>query len=52
MLTNWKTVSQRIDRLKTLEQQEQDGIIDTLPKKEAAGVRKELEKLRKHLKWN
>ena len=25
MLTNWKTVSQRIDRLKNLEQQEQDG---------------------------
>lgn len=49
MLTNWKTVSQRIKRLKTLEQQEQDGIIDTLPKKEAAGVRKELQKLRQHL---
>lgn len=49
MLTNWKTVSQRIERLKTLEQQEQDGIIDTLPKKEAAGVRKELQKLRQHL---
>ena len=49
MLTNWKTVSQRIERLKTLEQQEQDGIIDTLPKKEASGVRKELQKLRQHL---
>jgi small subunit ribosomal protein S2 len=49
MLTNWKTVSQRIDRLKNLEQQEQDGILDTLPKKEASGIRKELEKLRLHL---
>ena len=33
MLTNWKTVSTRIERLK-LEQQEQDGIFDLLPKKE------------------
>jgi small subunit ribosomal protein S2 len=49
MLTNWKTVSQRIERLKNLEQQEQDGILDTLPKKEASGIRKELEKLRLHL---
>jgi small subunit ribosomal protein S2 len=49
MLTNWKTVSQRIDRLKNLEQQELDGILDTLPKKEASGIRKELEKLRLHL---
>lgn len=49
MLTNWKTVCTRIDRLKTLEQQEQDGIFELLPKKELASTRKELEKLRLHL---
>jgi len=49
MLTNWKTVITRIERLKKLEQQEQDGIFDLLPKKEVASTRKELEKLRMHL---
>ena len=49
MLTNWKTVRTRIERLKKLEQQEQDGIFDLLPKKEVASTRKELEKLRMHL---
>jgi small subunit ribosomal protein S2 len=49
MLTNWNTVKTRIERLKNLKQQEQDGILDILPKKEAATIRKELEKLEKHL---
>ena len=49
MLTNWKTVCTRIERLKKLEQQEQDGIFDLLPKIEVASTRKELEKLRMHL---
>ena len=49
MLTNWKTVRTRIERLKKLEQQEQDGIFYLLPKKEVASTRKELEKLRMHL---
>ena len=49
MLTNWKTLKQDIERLKKLEQQEQDGIFDLLPKKEVASTRKELEKLRMHL---
>jgi small subunit ribosomal protein S2 len=49
MLTNWNTVKTRIERLKTLKQQEQDGILDILPKKEAATIRKELEKLERHL---
>ena len=49
MLTNWKTVCTRIERLKKLEQQEQDGIFDLLQKKEVASTRKELEKLRMHL---
>ena len=49
MLTNWTTVSTRIERLKKLEQQEQDGIFELLPKKEGASAKKELEKLRMHL---
>ena len=49
MLPNWNTVKTRIERLKTLEQQEQNGILDLIPKKEAASVRKELEKLQNHL---
>ena len=33
MLTNWNTVTNRIQRLKTLEQQEKEGILEILPKK-------------------
>ena len=49
MLTNWKTVSKRIESLKKLEQQEQDGIFDLLPKKEVASTKKRIRKLRMHL---
>ena len=49
MLTNLDTVKTRIARLKTLEEQEQNKTLDSLPKKEAANLRKELEKLQKHL---
>jgi len=49
MLTNWSTLRNRIERLKSLEQQEAENIFALLPKKEAALRRKELEKLRKHL---
>ena len=49
MLTNWETIKTRVDRLKSLEEQDKSGIIDQLPKKEAASLRKELEKLKKHL---
>ena len=49
MLTNWNTVSTRIQRLKTLEQQEQEGVLELLPKKEASTIRKELERLQNHL---
>ena len=38
-----------MERLKTLEQQEENGYLDQLPKKEAASLRRELEKLRKNL---
>jgi len=49
MLTNWVTIKSRVARLKILEEKERIGSIDILPKKEAALLRKELEKLRKHL---
>jgi small subunit ribosomal protein S2 len=49
MLTNWVTVKTRIERLKLLEQQQLDGIFEILPKKEAASMNKELDKLQKHL---
>jgi len=49
MLTNWVTLKSRIERLKTLEQQEVDQVFALLPKKEASLRLKELEKLRKHL---
>nr|YP_009391852.1 ribosomal protein S2 [Acrosorium ciliolatum]ARW59996.1 ribosomal protein S2 [Acrosorium ciliolatum] len=49
MLTNWITIKSRVERLKELEQQDESGLIDVLPKKEASVMRKELDKLRKHL---
>lgn len=45
MLTNFRTVRQRIDRLRELERMEEEGLIDALPKKEAAYLRKKKEKL-------
>jgi len=49
MLTNWKTLKNRINRLRTLEQEEINGTFKLLPKKELAKRQKELEKLRKLL---
>jgi small subunit ribosomal protein S2 len=48
LLTNWKTVKTRIERLKLLEQQEQNGNFNILPKKEAAIIKKELKKLKNY----
>ncbi|MEJ5252085.1 MAG: 30S ribosomal protein S2 [Chthonomonadetes bacterium] len=45
MLTNWKTIQERIKRLNELEKMEQDGTLDRLTKKEAAKLREEKEKL-------
>lgn len=45
MLTNWKTIQERIKRLKELEEMEATGSLDRLPKKEAAKLREEKEKL-------
>ena len=49
MLTNWTTIKTRVDRLKDLERREETGGLDLLPKKEAAVLRRELEKLQKYL---
>lgn len=48
LLTNWKTVKQRIQKLIHLEQQEQT-VFPNLGKKEVASLRKELTKLRVQL---
>ncbi len=49
MLTNFKTVCQSIKRLKELEEQENEGVLDRLSKKEALTLRREMEKLEKNL---
>ena len=49
MLTNFKTIRKRIDRLKQLEQMETDGIFEVLPKKEVIQLRGEMAKLEKNL---
>jgi small subunit ribosomal protein S2 len=45
MLTNWKTIQERIKRLSDLEKMEADGMLERLPKKEAAKLRETKEKL-------
>jgi small subunit ribosomal protein S2 len=49
MLTNFKTIRKRIDRLKELEKMEEDGIFDVLPKKEVIKLKNEKEKLERYL---
>jgi small subunit ribosomal protein S2 len=49
MLTNWPTIKTRINKLKDLELSEQNGILDSLPKKESAVLKRQLWKLRKYL---
>ncbi|BFT66038.1 30S ribosomal protein S2 [Parvimonas parva] len=49
MLTNYKTIRKRIDRLKKLELMEEDGTFQRLPKKEVIKLRREIEKLEKFL---
>jgi small subunit ribosomal protein S2 len=48
-LTNFRTIKQGIDRLKTLERMEEDGTFERLPKKEVASLQREREKLVKNL---
>mgnify|MGYP000985126533 FL=1 len=49
MLTNYKTIRQRIDRLHELEKMEEDGIFELLPKKEVIQLNNERERLEKFL---
>ena len=49
MLTNFKTIRARIERLKKLEAMQEDGTFDVLPKKEVAALKNEMEKLEKNL---
>jgi small subunit ribosomal protein S2 len=46
-LTNFRTMKVGIDRLRSLEQMDEDGTLDTLAKKEALGLRREKERLYK-----
>lgn len=48
-LTNWSTVQSRVEYLKSLNQQEESGELDSLPKKEAALRRREMDKLQQNL---
>ena len=48
-LTNWATVQNRVAFLKDLTQKEESGELDRLPKKEAALLRREKDKLQQNL---
>ena len=50
MLTNFATISKRVQRLKDLETMEEDGSFEVLPKKEVIQLRLERDKLTKFLK--
>jgi small subunit ribosomal protein S2 len=45
MLTNFKTIRKRIDRLNELQKMQEEGIFDLLPKKEVSKLKLEMEKL-------
>ena len=49
MLTNFKTIKSRIERLKAIERMSEDGTFDVLPKKEVIKIKKEWAKLEKNL---
>ncbi len=49
-LTNFRTIRNRIKRLDEIEQMEEDGIFEVLPKKEVAKIKKEYEKLNRNLR--
>ncbi|AYO32240.1 MAG: small subunit ribosomal protein [Thermoanaerobacteraceae bacterium] len=49
MLTNFKTIRKRIDRLHELEKMEEEGLFEVLPKKEVLNLRHEKERLEKYL---
>src|SRR4051812_381403 len=49
LLTNWRTISDRIDRLHDLRRQKEEGQLELLPAKERLGMLAELEKLEANL---
>lgn len=49
MLTNYKTIKGRINRLKELSKMEEEGVFEVLPKKEVIKLKGEMEKLEKYL---
>lgn len=49
MLTNFKTIRKRIDRLNQLNAMEADGTFEVLPKKEVIKLKKEMDDLEKNL---
>ena len=49
MMTNFRTIRRRIDRLNQLRKMEEDGTFDLLPKKEVIKLHLEIEKLEKFL---
>lgn len=49
MLTNFRTIRSRVDRLKRIEQMAEDGSYSVLPKKEVLQLEKERERLEKFL---
>ena len=49
MLTNYRTILTRIARLRELERMDAEGVLDSLPKKEAADLREERDRLERYL---
>ena len=49
ILTNWDTVQKRVTYLKEIEKKEQSGELASLPKKEAATLRRQYDKLNQNL---
>ena len=49
MLTNFQTIKKSIARLSQLQKMKEDGTFDLLPKKEVAGLTKEMDNLEKNL---
>ena len=49
MLTNWRTIRQRIERLRELRKMEEEGVLDRRPKKERARLLEEKGKLERVL---
>lgn len=49
MLTNFKTITRRIDRLAQLRKMEEDGTFELLPKKEVIKLKLEIDKLEKFI---